>query len=199
EKCLDVKDGLGKNGAHLQIWDCVKGQASMTFSWDQADGLLRWKKDPRFCVDIRDHKATNGNYAQIWECDQVASKATFAVDPTGVGRIIWSLHPEQCLDVRDKNWVNGNYIQIWQCIGPDMDQIWMFGIVPAMPPPPTPLPLPTTPSKHEGTIRWATHPEKCFDVKDSLAQDGNRMDIWDCVKDQASMQFTWDSADGKIH
>jgi len=123
-KCIDVRDGVARNGVRLQLWDCLSTSESQLFTWSSSDKMLRWAAHPEFCVDIRDKRSSNGNFLQLWHC---GAEQSFDVPRGGIGKIAWSAHSDKCTDVRDHAATNGNDIQIWDCQASNSDQSFTFG------------------------------------------------------------------------
>eukprot|EP00930_Biecheleria_cincta_P094564 TRINITY_DN8584_c0_g1_i1.p1 TRINITY_DN8584_c0_g1~~TRINITY_DN8584_c0_g1_i1.p1 ORF type:complete len:913 (-),score=94.09 TRINITY_DN8584_c0_g1_i1:62-2800(-) len=204
--CLDVTDGLARNGNLLQLWSCLSSSQNQQFTWSSHDGKLRWAANPEFCVDVKDHGNFNGNRLQLWKCMASNSDQSFLFPSSGRGHIRWQNHPEKCVDVRDHNPTNGNSIQIWSCIPSNSDQDFSFTTqdpAPAPTPLPTPLDVPAGKDgggsvSFLGQIGWSNHPSKCLDVHDGMAQNGNHVQIWSCISSSQNQQFVWSNTDGQI-
>lgn len=49
-----------------------------------------------------------------------------------------------------------------------------------------------------GHLQWSNHPSKCLDVTDGRAENGNRLQLWDCKSTSENQIFAWRSTDGKL-
>jgi len=62
-------------------------------------------------------------------------------------------------------------------------------------------PAPATPTTQKGSIRWATHPEYCFDIAGGRHESGTNLQVWHCNESHAeSRQFIMPiDGEGPIH
>lgn len=88
--------------------------------------------------------------------------------PEGLALLMSVVHPGKCLDVRGGGVQNGNGLQLWDC----SDHGDMHFLTPA--------------NGESGQIRWASHPEKCLDARDT-----GGVFLWDCDEKNlnVNMQF----------
>ncbi|KAF5342015.1 hypothetical protein D9611_001235 [Ephemerocybe angulata] len=66
-KCLDVTDGVNKDGQKLQIWTCASNNANQQWYYNKWDNNLSWTGKGK-CVDLPDGNLSDGNRLQIWGC-----------------------------------------------------------------------------------------------------------------------------------
>jgi len=59
-KCLDVKDGLNKDGTQLQIWTCSANNANQKWWYNKWDNSLDWQGTGK-CIDLPGGRLDNGN------------------------------------------------------------------------------------------------------------------------------------------
>jgi parallel beta-helix repeat protein len=79
-KCLDVVDGVAKNGTQLQIWDCVPGSTNQ--KWVLSGNMFVWNN--QWCLDLTGGNLADGQRLQIWSCDKnnTNQKWNFSGSPT---------------------------------------------------------------------------------------------------------------------
>ncbi|RXW14830.1 hypothetical protein EST38_g11023 [Candolleomyces aberdarensis] len=66
-KCLDVTDGLNKDGTKLQVWTCSANNANQQWYYNKWDNLLSWTGKGK-CVDVPEGNLSDGNRLQVWGC-----------------------------------------------------------------------------------------------------------------------------------
>ncbi|WP_086750333.1 RICIN domain-containing protein [Streptomyces scabiei] len=110
-RCVDVtdaKNGKGKDGTPLQIWDCA-GTANQ--KWDfRGDGTVR---SLGLCMDVAWGSRDDGAVIQVARCSGnpaqqfVLSTAGDLVNPQA----------DKCVDVKDNGTGDGARLQLWTCAG----------------------------------------------------------------------------------
>lgn len=134
-------------------------------------GEIRWFSDASMCLDVTDGQDRNGVLIQLWTCGQAGASRSQQFQWGGSdGKIRWAGNPSLCLDVKDHANHNGNRLQLWLCEDWNTDQMWTFGSAPS-----------GKSSMGKSSIRWTNHFEKCVDVRDHRAVNGNPVQIWDCA------------------
>ncbi|MFE7765409.1 ricin-type beta-trefoil lectin domain protein [Streptomyces sp. NPDC057438] len=111
DRCVDVtdaKNGKGKDGTPLQIWDCA-GTANQ--KWDfRGDGTVR---SLGLCMDVAWGSRDDGAVIQLARCSGnpaqqfVLSTAGDLVNPQA----------DKCVDVKDNATGDGARLQLWTCAG----------------------------------------------------------------------------------
>lgn len=66
-KCLDVTDGINRDGTRLQIWTCSANNPNQQWYYNKWDNLLDWLGKGK-CVDVPDGNLADGNRLQVWGC-----------------------------------------------------------------------------------------------------------------------------------
>jgi len=193
DKCLDVNGGVNRDGTNVQLWDCVSNGEHENMQFlvpPSGNGRIHWAKHPTKCLDVSGGDTNNGANLQIWSCNSMDENPNMQfLLPSEQGYIRWATHRNKCLDVTDGATVTGTNIQMWDCDDSGQNSNMQFTIRNPL----RPLPL---------AIRWATHPDKCLDVKGGANKDGTNVQLWDCVNDgeHENMQFLMPpSGIGRIH
>lgn len=128
QKCLDVADRNPNNGANLQQWDCVDGDAQK-FVLEQSP-LSRWPSDVVIksrlsgrCLDVAARSVDNGANIQTWDCSDTTNQTFKMVTQQNTpGGLLGfqSANGGRCLDVAGRSVDNGANLQQWDCVlGPN--------------------------------------------------------------------------------
>ncbi|KAG7087987.1 hypothetical protein E1B28_012026 [Marasmius oreades] len=174
-KCLDVVNGVNTDGAKVQIWDCVAGNANQLWTVTM-DGHLQWAATSK-CLDLPSGSVTDGTQLQIWTCADGNSNQRWwgydipnkeyvreSVIATGHGPKV----PESNKD--------GAAVSLARCGSvtdtfPAGNQTWVFPVSPL-----------TGPIKTYGG-------SKCLDVRGGSDTNGTPLQIWSCVEGSTNQQW----------
>jgi len=114
---------------------------------------------------VKDGESSNGARVQLGYCSHGNYKQQFSFDGPG-GKIRWiGGGGEKCIDVPGGSAENGNLIHIWDCIEHNANQAF------------------NAPTSGSGKIQWATHSNKCLDVKNGVnggTYPGVPINLYDC-------------------
>lgn len=154
-----------------QLDDGTDGSTKETFI-----GSIGWGSRPSKCLDISAGGTHNGNNVETWDCYVDAPNQVFVL-PKGDGPIRWKANPHKCLHVDGGKQKSGTNVQIWDC-GDDAKGPNMQFRVPDV-------------NGEAGPIRWATHPEWCFDISEGSLQNGANVQLGKCGDGaHPNMQFS---------
>ncbi|KIJ55019.1 carbohydrate-binding module family 13 protein [Sphaerobolus stellatus SS14] len=75
DKCIDLTNGNGSNGARLQVWTCSEGNPNQQFRhWDTTyiylpEEHISWLANSGLCFDNTNGFVAEGNPVQMWSCN----------------------------------------------------------------------------------------------------------------------------------
>jgi len=79
-KCLDLVDGKARDGAKVQIWDCVDGSPNQ--AWVSKGNVLQFQGS-NLCLDVTDGAFNSGTGLQVWSCNEGSANQQFRMVSKG--------------------------------------------------------------------------------------------------------------------
>jgi len=174
-------------------WECIGDDGSKAYrccctqsgfgDFSPITGTISSNLRPDVCVDLSAPYIGSGvplyaNRAVLGMCTGGNPNKHFHLPPGGVGQIKWATHPGKCLGVKDGASFVGNEVTLQDCASGDPS--WKnWNMVDG-----------GADQKAPHRIKWATHPEKCLDIKDARTDPGNALQISDCNPGMGAQVFT---------
>lgn len=113
KRCVDVKDGVKKNGTMIRIWGCnsAKAQKATVDLSKNGHMTIKMMETSDWCIDIPDGKNETGTKLQLWPCnDAPAQEWVFYKN----GNIMNPL-TKKCIGAEDNDIAVGNELGIYPC------------------------------------------------------------------------------------
>jgi hypothetical protein len=152
EKCLDIAGSQFKNGAKIDIWDCMPStlhyNRGQLWSYDNNTSQIRSLARPEFCLSLKDGVSTDGNTLELWRCDSNTQRHEWYLNYAAKDSDYLTIEykhgvSKKCIDLGDSVYINGNPVDLWDCNGLPQQRWRTF--TSSITPPPTPAPGPPTP------------------------------------------------------
>ncbi|KAL1409856.1 hypothetical protein Q8F55_003855 [Vanrija albida] len=91
--CIDVKDGVKKNGTPAQLWGCYTCNKNQVFDFHgtTANNTVQWTGSD-YCLDLTDGEGCEGTPVQLWRCVPGNTNQLWTVT---------EVHEEQCEEPSD--------------------------------------------------------------------------------------------------
>jgi hypothetical protein len=151
-KCVDVNDGIGKNGTKVQMWDCGGYLPAQQWTMN-ANGTITAGGG---CLDIYGAVYTDGTNITWNTCNGGANQQWRMENGQLVNPV-----SSKCLDDPAANTANGTQLKLYGCNGGSWQQ-WRLSTRP------------------EGTIVSGVSSSKCVDLDHNNRSNGTKVQMWDC-------------------
>jgi hypothetical protein len=151
-KCVDVNDGIGKNGTKVQMWDCGGYLPAQQWTMN-ANGTITAGGG---CLDIYGAAYTDGTNITWNTCNGGANQQWRMENGQLVNPV-----SNKCLDDPAANTANGTQLKLYGCNGGSWQQ-WRLSTRP------------------EGTIVSGVSSSKCVDLDHNNRSNGTKVQMWDC-------------------
>ncbi|KAK7055568.1 ricin B lectin domain-containing protein [Favolaschia claudopus] len=182
DKCIDVKGGVAKDGAKLQISNCADNVA--TQKWISVNDFTFKIADTNFCIDLTDGSIKDGNVLQIWTCanNNANQKWGGAPNPDTVdvvhltGGSSSAANGPYCIAAASNT--NGAQVALVNCLNADFHTTFPDGNITWS--------IPVAPL----TGKMTTFGNKCLDVPNGSTANGVKLQIWDCAEGNTNQMWT---------
>jgi peptidoglycan/xylan/chitin deacetylase (PgdA/CDA1 family) len=115
-KCLDITEPAGVDGAKLQQWECHGGQNQKFRLQPVSGGIYNLVSlASGKCLDVEGPSVANGAKLQQWACSGGTNQQVRLKDAADGSKILSMVNSNKCLDIDGPSANNGARVHQWDC------------------------------------------------------------------------------------